>query len=260
MADVYGLTARQHYNVGRLIDAAGISKVESAGRSQKRPPLATRVCLLGFDAIAYDPTAARSVACFEWRPDQFTHTVEMVGRELSGDIELTFSGETLRVPCNATNEALRTAVYDWIGSRTVRVTSLPGRWEFAWIDRTGFPTFTAEPYEPADPLDESAFTGGTIVRQEAWRVLSYDGETVETVPVVDALPFPTGNIPNGAIGIAVPTYSAAYVVSAWQCRSFSFAEPPTDDIVTNGGGSDGEEEEPTGGGGGGPGETEEPPE
>lgn len=275
---VYGLTAAQHFAVGRLVLGSGSSHLpEPPPRPRHVPGAAQRIIGLGFDTWEYQPTEPRDVAICEWRTDAATFVVQFVGTQLTGDILLTIGGESFRVPCNANNAELREAVAAVVSLRAVRVFVLPGMWEFSWHDANRAPAFAAEAYDTDDLTDPDVFTGGVVYFRDAWRVLSYDGEAVETIPVVDSIPFPAGNVANGAVGVAGHSWTAGYMVQSWQCRDWSFVEDPEDDLVTHtaagevlvGGQLPGESIDDPGGdpgadpdeepGGGGLGEEEPPP-
>ena len=154
--------------------------------------------------------------------------VVQVGTGLSGYLALTINGVRYVVEC-------RRVHFDDLKIPGLRVTVFPGLWEFDFGDVSRVPSISCEAITPTedttlcelfDDTETVSYTGSTIVRREAWVSVSENRNTRPEVihrPVTDCIPYDTGSVSKGAIGLAFWTWDAGFVVSAWQCRTFSHA-------------------------------------
>lgn len=240
MTQLYGLTEQQHSEVGRLVrDARIIERPQpsTATKDRSRYRGIARVILLDPAEITYQPKTRRTCGLFRYQPDGQQITLEMVGSALEGDIVLTINGAEVHVDCQADTAELRDALAGSGFSLTdIRATVFPGLWEFDCnFGRFSeiAPTITAEPYSPPpEDTDSPVFGGELNIISEAWCSATDDADTYKTVETVDWIPFENAAVTPGAIGAAQWDFAAGWLVLAWQCRDWSFAEP---DPYTGGG-------------------------
>lgn len=221
-----GLTPDQHYAVGQLVarDRAIIRRQQPAGRPTTYPGVA-RVLCLGDDDPVYTPRSARDVAVFRWNPTGAQVTVELSGTDLQGQLDVSVGEVTAIVDCQVTTAELRTAL--GISLKDCRITVFPGLWEFDFNHgrwSASAPTVSVTPHEPEEENDDApVFDGGLRVVNEGWVSITPDGDTYVTAPTTDWIPHLSGAIKAGAIGAAVWSHEAGWLVLAWQCREWSFA-------------------------------------
>lgn len=229
--DIYGLNAEQHRELGKLAKNARTAHqrgVAQAKRREDRYRGMARVLMLGSELPTYDSRTPRDVALFRYVPDGQQLVIQMDGYDLAGDLVLTIDSIEMHVPCESTTDELRLILTEnGITSDDCRVTVFPALWEFdfnlgQWQSQR--PTVTCSPYEP--PPEDTVtpvFSGDLTLIDEGWISATDDGETVLTIQVVDWVPWPRGAVHHGAIGIAGWCFGVGWIVTAWQCRGFSFA-------------------------------------
>lgn len=224
---IYGLTEEQHTQVGKLVRSARTVVRPDTGlqASPHKYPGLARVILIEDTDPTYSPLTPRDVGIFRYNPDGRQKTVQFTGDDLEGDLVLTLDGTEYQIPCDATTEEIRAILN--LDLTDCRVTVFPGLWEFdfnAGRWRTEFPTFEIDAYEPPEDDDETpVFDGGVTITDEAWVSVSDDGDTYETIEVVDWVPYLTGSVKTGAIGLAGWSHEAGWLSFSWECRDFSFA-------------------------------------
>jgi hypothetical protein len=231
MTELYGLTAQQHSEVGRLVKDSRITERPQTGTATKdrnRYRGIARVMLLDPAEIRYQPKTRRTCALFRYQPDGQQITVEFSGDSLEGDIVLKIDNREVHVDSQADTTELREALAGALFTLTdIRATVFPGLWEFDFnFGRfaNAAPTLTAEPYEPPpDEDDEPVFSGELTIVQEAWCSATDNADTYKTVETVDWIPFAPDAVRSGAIGAAQWDFAAGWLVLAWQCREWSFA-------------------------------------
>jgi len=219
----FGLTIGQHDGLGRLLAAAGIT-VREAPPARPRPPIdpdtALRVMILGDEYPIYSPRTERRCVYFMRDLTRATITIEMFGDNLSGFIDVTIGGTLYRTNCQLGTDELRA----WFGfdSDVCRVTSFPGLWEFAYAPGETAPEFLAEPGPGTSGGSPQQFRGGVVVTYEGWVSVDNGGGELDTVDVIDTIPFAEGEVTPGAIAIARWSSSVGWFVEKWQCREFRF--------------------------------------
>lgn len=222
-----GLTDRQHGQVGRLIEAAAfiVTPSEDTSKPVQYSPPARVIALSDRE---YNSTQSESLPVFIYSPRRMVFNVVQVGTNLSGYLALTINGVRYVVEC-------RRVHFDDLKIAGLRVTVFPGLWEFDFGEASRVPSISCEAITPAedatlcqlfDDVETVSYAGAIIVRREAWVSVSENRNTRPAVvhrPVTDCIPYDTGSASKGAIGLAFWTWDAGFVVSAWQCRTFSHA-------------------------------------
>jgi hypothetical protein len=227
---VLGLFESQHRELGMIAKDWRVSQKAQPGVSGKTPDRyrgIARVMAQGPDPLTYQPKTERTCWLFEYSKTQPVKTVEMSGDGLEGDLVLTIGGTEIHVDCQADTEELRAAIVAaGITANDCRANAFPGLWEF---DFTGgqwdseAPSFTCVPFEPEEGDTETpVYAGELSIVDEAW-VSVADGDEVATIDTTDWIPFAEGAIVSGAVGSAMWHYQAGWIVTAWQCRAWSFA-------------------------------------
>jgi hypothetical protein len=214
--------------LGKLVDASKVGSMPAA-----TPPTAAafpgscRVILLDPQNPRYTPKVARNVGLFRLNPEGVQFTASFRGHEMEGDIVLSIGDVVVQVPCEIQTDALRLALQTaGITATDCRVTVFPGLWEFDFNGgkwKAAAPSIELIPFEPPED-DETTpiFSGQITLISEAWLSVTNDGRTVATVPARDWVQHDPNAIRTGAIGGAVWSHEAGYLVLAWQCRDFSF--------------------------------------
>lgn len=268
-ADGYGLTLEQHRELSRLVLDARHS-VRSADTvppraRQYRPP----VRVIALTDRTYDSRTFERLPYFVYEPQRTVYTIQFIGSALSGYVALTISGQRFVLECRREHLADIEAAIPGL-----RATVLPGLWELdfgvpASADSISVEISAITTDENTsicalfDDLDSAVYSGATLVRSEAWVTTIDETElpAVARTPVRDCIPYETGSVGAGAIGIVAWTWDAGFLAIAWQCRTWSWAtgyvqsadpvfNPPPEQPEDDGGT----------GGGGGPTGPEEPPE
>lgn len=224
--EIYGLTLTQNQAVERLVKSSRNSTRPATGLSPpnaKYPGLG-RVIIFDTEDPTYDPTTTREVALFRFNPTGTQKTVEFSGQNLEGDLVLTLAGTEYQIPCASTTAELRAILN--LDLQDCRVTVFPGYWEFdfnngQWAGDA--PSFTIDAYEPEDE-DDPVFDGTAIITDEGWVSVTDDGDTYKTIEINDWVPFLTGAVKAGSIGLIGWSHEAGWISLAWQCRDWSFAE------------------------------------
>lgn len=216
--------ARQH-----LREARTVTRPEkTSGKGKARYHGTARVIIIDESQPVYSPRDVREVAIFRHNPDGIQKTVEMVGENLEGDLVLTIAGVNYQVPCDATTEEIRAIVT--IPLQDCRITAFFGYWEFdfnfgRWSKAA--PGFDIEMFEPPEDDDETpVYDGGLIVTDEGWVSVADDGDTYKTIETNDWVPFITGAVKRGSIGLCHWDHAAGWMAGSWMCREISFAEDP----------------------------------
>lgn len=225
--EVLGLTPQQHSEIGFYF---------GRNRDTRRPmpaPIQPEQYLPPVRVIAmtdrsYDSTRTELLPVFVYDASRIVFTVEQVGAGLSGYLALVIDGVRYVVEC-------RRSHFNDLRLPGLRVTVLPGLWEFDFGQRRKVPSVEVFRITPAedvslcqlfDDTETVVFTGSVIVRRENWVTVPDGNETAPAVAkrdVTDCIPYQTGTVAKGAIGIAFWSWDAGYLVSAWQCRTFSHA-------------------------------------
>jgi hypothetical protein len=227
---VLGLFESQHRELGMIAKDWRVSQKAQPGVSGKNPDRyrgIARVMAQGPDPLTYQPKTERTCWLFEYSKTQPVKTVDLSGDSLEGDLVLTINGAEIHVDCQANTAELRAAlVAAGITANDCRANAFPGLWEF---DFTGgrwdsaVPSFTCVAYEPPeDDTETPVYSGELSIVDEAW-VSVADGDEVATIDTTDWIPFAEGAIVSGAVGSAMWHYQAGWIVTAWQCRAWSFA-------------------------------------
>lgn len=270
--DLYSLYEDQHKAVGRIVRRERLLRRGQQGAAKGEDSYRPPIRVMALTTRSYNSVVPEELPVFVWDAERTVFNIVQVGSSLAGYIALTINGTRHLMECRrSTLTDLETAVPG------MRATVFPGMWELDFgilTDRkSAAVTVSAERItddenttlcELFDDVLSVIYTGALIVRQEAW--CSVGDRSRETAPAVvhrevtDSIPYQTGAVKSGAIGTAVWSWDAGYLVTAWECRSFSHATgyveaddpvlyPPEDEGGTGGGGS----------GGGGPTGPEEPP-
>lgn len=231
--ELFGLTLEQHQALERLDRQNRVTSRDGAGvaASGKRYPPPIRV--IAMTDRVYDSTVSESLPVFTYDRDRTVYTVEQVGTVLAGFLALTISGQRFVLECRVDSLSEVEAAVPG-----VRATVLPGLWEFDFGELDAVEseavTVTVERITDEEDAtlcelfddDESViYTGAVIVRKEYW-VTTPDEEAPLGIvhrDVTDSIPYATGNVKAGAIGIAHWNWDAGYTAIAWQCRTFSHA-------------------------------------
>lgn len=192
---------------------AGVKKKKRTGTYDT-----ARVMILGPEFPIYSPRSSRQCAYFLHDLTRDTITIEMFGDDLAGFIDVYIDGVLYRTNCQSSTEELRE--FFGFDLATCRVTAFPGYWEFAFSGSA--PTITAEPGAGYSPLSNRLYTGGVVVTYEGW-VSADDGNGgLDTLELVDTIPFAEGEVKPGAIAIARFSNQVGWFVEKWQCREFRF--------------------------------------
>lgn len=265
---VPGLTPAQH-----TAFAALLRRPQSAPEPAPRAPVPTPppVRVISLTSRTYDSTESTELPAFVFDRNRTVWTVRQRGNQLSGYFALILNDVRYIVEC-------RRETLDDIAASVpgLRITVFPGLWEFDFGPSSDVLRATVEAEslttEEEDELaalfpdesEASVYAGSWSVVQEFWR--SVPDRTRKTAPRVqhaeisDGIPYDDGSVCLGAVGLAVWSWDAGYLVTAWQCRQFSHEggyQQSTDPKIeadgnTGGGGGDGGGG--GGGGGGGPGD------
>lgn len=223
-----GLTDEQHFEVGQLIlQSRNTTRPEDTGETGKRYLPPARVIALQ-DRV-YNPLQSTLCPVFVYSRTKTVWVVEQVGSALAGYIAITINGRRFKLECRREN---LTDVERAVPG--LRATVFPGLWELDFGDKAGTVTVTAQNITSAENLSlcqlfdnvtSVIYSGSLIVRQEAWvSVPRLElSPAVQIVQVTDAIPYSTGSVTAGAIGLSVWSWDAAYLAMAWQCRNFSQA-------------------------------------
>lgn len=228
--EILGLTPDQHQRLGRLERASrAITRPATGlGAVNGKYPGVARVIIIDDTDPVYSPLEVRDVGIFRRNPSGVQKTIEMVGTNLEGDIVLTIDGTDYQVPCNATTAELRAAI--GLSITDCRATAFYGLWEFdfnygRWASDA--PSFSVDAFEPPpEDTETPVFDGGLILTDEGWVSATDDGDTYKTIETNDWVPFLTGAVKRGSIGLAHWSHEAGWLSSAWQCREISFAADP----------------------------------
>lgn len=225
---LYGLTATQHAEVGRIVihsKRGNRPATQQAERDPHRYRGVARVIMLD-DNPVYEPKTKRDCAIFRLNAHGQQKTLEFIGHALEGDLVVRIAGSELRIECRATTAELRAKLTEaGISASDCRATVFPGLWEFdfnggRWFESA--PSMTVEAWAPpAEDLDSPVFSGELRLVQEAWLSVA-DGGQPKTIETCDWIPFKPGAIKSGAIGAASWSHEAGWLVLAWQCRDYSF--------------------------------------
>jgi hypothetical protein len=234
--ELIGYTPEQHRELSQVVLAARKFLAPGVG-VPTAPDVYPGVCRLILsepDSPVYRPKEVRECALFEFNPSGQQQTIEFSGHELEGDLLLKINDIEMRIACDATTEELRTKLKDnSISPADCRATVFPGLWEFDFNGGKFFetpPTLTIRPFEPPpEDFDTPVFSGELTIVDEAWVSVSNNRETVRTVQTRDWVPFQQGQLTAGAIGAGVWSHAAGWLVLAWQCRDYSFAETEESD-------------------------------
>ena len=226
--EVYGLTAQQHDELGFYFGRNRDTRrplPAPVQQEQYLPPIR----VIAMTDRAYDSTRNELLPVFVYDASRVVFTVEQVGAGLSGYLALTINGVRYVAECRRTH-------FNDLRIPGLRVTVLPGLWEFDFgVRKNQIPTIEVERITPAenvtlcqlfDDLETVVFTGSVIVRRENWVTVPEASESAPAVSkqaVTDCIPYQTGSVGKGAIGMAFWSWDAGYLVSAWQCRTFSHA-------------------------------------
>lgn len=229
--EVLGLFTSQHRDVGKLLSESKVIVKDPAGAKGKDPQRyrgIARVMAQGPDPLKYSPLTTRICWLFEYAPTSPILTVEMGGDALEGDLVLKIGGTEIHVDCKADTAELRSALTAaGISATDCRANAFPGLWEFDFTGgrwSSGVPSFICEPLEPPqDDTETPVYIGSLKIINEAW-VSVADGESVAIIETTDWIPFADGAVSSGAVGATSWHYGAGWLVVAWQCREWSFAE------------------------------------
>ena len=218
-----GYQEAQHRELSALVLDARISERPFVGvlpKKRRGAHDALRVMILGDEYPIYSPRSERACVYFVRDLTRDTVTIEMFGDDLSGFIDVWIDGALYRTNCQSSTEELRA----WFGfSLSVcRVTAFPGLWEFAFGFGQVAPVIWAEPGPGTSSRSNLQFRGGVVVVYEGWVSVDNGRGGLDTVDVVDAIPFAEGEVSPGAISVARWSSSVGWFVERWQCREFRF--------------------------------------
>jgi hypothetical protein len=218
-----GYTEEQHREISTLVlDARNEVRpyVGVLAKKRKTTHDALRVMILGDEYPIYSPRSERPCVYFTRDLTRDTITIEMFGDDLSGYIDVWIDGVLYRTDCQLGTDELRA----WFGFplNVCRVTAFPGLWEFAFGFDQVAPVFWAEPGPGHSPYSNLQFRGGVLVTYEGWVSVDNGGGDLDTVDVVDTVPFAEGEVSPGAIAIARWSSSVGWFVEKWHCREYRF--------------------------------------
>ena len=231
---LYGLTKRQHGQLGHVIQAAGDQQIVSRAMTAQSQPYGCRV--ISMTARTYDSLAEEPLPVFTFLAEETERRVwnlKFFGQSVGGYIELIIFG--LRF-CVDTRRTHLEDVAKFIPG--LRITAFPGLWEFDFekipkqfaglvpIEANTLATTQHQSLCELLSINENdGFYGGMDVFREGW--VSHDDPTVEshpkvhTVEVRDSLPFHIGQVSAGAMAHCLWNHDAGYTPVAWECRDFS---------------------------------------
>lgn len=247
MSEVYGLFNDQHRDVGRLVRGSRARRRGRQGVSEKEQTFQPPIRVIAMTDRNYDTRDPELLPIFGYFRTRTVWTVSQVGSALGGYFALIVNGKRWIVECRREN-LLDVQVY-YSG---LRITVFPGLWEFDFGELTEgqaagisieVQSITADENlsicELFDDVDSVVFTGSTIVRREAWCSFGLPKDSARKVEpetegqpepprvvhreVVDAIPYSTGTVKRGAIGLCVWSWDAGYICTGWECRTFSHA-------------------------------------
>lgn len=225
---VYGLTAKQHSEVGRLIAGSRTETVVPAP-SGNLPQYPGAVRIIAMTDREYDPQTAERLPVFIRDTTRNLWTVEQIGAAVSGYIVLTINGTDYTLECR--RETLTDLKRQVPG--LIRANVLPGLWELEF--RSGLPvTIDWRPINTDenttlcalfDNATDVIYTGSMTIREDCWTTVDNAAEAsgLDSIDVVDAIPYSIGSVEAGAIGLAAFCWQAGFLVHGWQCRSWSAA-------------------------------------
>lgn len=227
---LYGLTEAQHAEVGRLVRSNRVTarpETSTATKNRDRYRGIARVILIDSNSPTYQPQVVRECGLFRFSPNGQQRTIEFSGHALEGDLILSINGSEMQIDCAATTADLRAKLSEiGVNARDCRATVFPGLWEFDFNSgrfREKPPTLTCTAYEPPpEDTETPVFSGDLRVVSETWVSVSSNGEVFDTVATREWIPFKPGALTSGAIGAALWSYEAGWMVLAWQCRDYSF--------------------------------------
>lgn len=230
MSELIGYTPEQHARISRAVRAFERPELGAAGVSDRQNVYRGPVRVIAMTDREYDSTTTTRVPVFVLDDQRYVLTVEQTGSALAGYLALILNGVRYLVECRRQTMAFPVA--------GLRVTVFPGLWEFDFgeLAEGQTPTIEVEDItadenttlcELFDDTDSVIFTGSTIVRREYWVSQQLDDSEdplpVEYTSIRDVIPYQTGAVKAGAIGIGQWTWDAGFVVGGWQCRTFSHA-------------------------------------
>lgn len=225
--EVFGLDSKQHSEIGFFLGRSRDTVRPMPAPLQPEQYLPP-VRVIAMTDRAYDSTRSESLPVFVYDSSRVVFTVEQVGTGLSGYLAVIIDGVRYVAECRRTH-------FNDLKLPGLRVTVLPGLWEFDFGTRKRIPSLEVVRITPAenvslcqlfDDTETVVFTGSVIVRRENWVTVPDGNETAPAVAkraVTDCIPYQTGGVSKGAIGMAFWSWDAGYLVSAWQCRTFSHA-------------------------------------
>lgn len=227
---LFGLYDTQHGEVGRIVRERRKKHRGHSGTPEKDRTFQPPIRCIAMKDREYLPLQPQPLPIFGYMPERTVYTVEQVGSALAGYLALTINGTRWIVECRRQTLDAVARVHG------IRVTVFPGLWEFDFGELADgqIPTIEVEDITDAenttlcelfDDEDSVVFTGSVIVRAEAWCSFADSEETPAVVhhDVVDCIPYQTGAVKKGAVGLALWSWDAGYLVGNWQCRTFSHA-------------------------------------
>lgn len=218
------LTEQQHDELSRLSNAGRTST--TPGVPLKKPARYPGVCrVIAMESRTYDSTRQTSLPMFVYDATGYTYSVEMIGNALAGYCVLVVNDTSFVLECRRENlDDIATLL-----PSVSRITVLPGLWQFESSEALSISMRGVNETEFIDLcalFDNDSnllFNGSTVVRREHWKTVQQSAGQLYTVPVVDAIPYHVGQVRAGSIGVAQYAHDGGFIVTGWQCRTFSFA-------------------------------------
>lgn len=231
---VLGFYEDQHSELGQMALRSRRRTRAPVGVADHHMQLPPHVRVLAMSDRAYDPLTAEELPVFRYDRLRSVWNIVQVGAALAGYLALTINGTRFLLECR--RESLTDVERAIPG---LRATVFPGLWELDFgrlSDKASSIEIAAEDItadedqtlcELFDDEDSVVFAGALIVRQEGWCSVPDPGRPsglqVVHRKVVDAIPYETGAVGRGSIGLAGWMHDAGFVVTSWQCRHFSHA-------------------------------------
>lgn len=226
MNELYGLTKDQFNQVGTLVNnGKKISRPASQERERNQQNM---IRVIAETQPSYNPNEPFLCPVFEYFQDANNTAIYLTGSDLQGNVVFTIDGVELDpISVRSTTEELDAHLQGSLPDGYV-VNVWLGLWE---IDGTGadFVSISVEPEETPEepPEDFIVFSGGLQTVREPWVSVKIEGEPLKE-DVTDAMPYTSGTISAGAIGLCSWHDSAGWIPFAWQCREVEFATEEED--------------------------------